>query len=575
MESSIIHSRGSVMAIQVEEQIFDCIENKDSFVLDACAGSGKTWTLVQTLNYLIGNRGKEFENNSQKIVCITYTNIAKDEIIERTEHNEIIIVNTIHDFLWDCIKNYQKELRITFIKVIEEKLCKEQEKLGEHSAKAVKAREKSELKITKYKDAIDNLNSQKVEISYANYPKYIDGRFSHDELIIIAEKIFSNYPKIRKIITDTYPIIFVDEYQDTQKETIQILLEYLHGNNNFILGFFGDKVQQIYDKGIGEIPTKYNLKLFPKRENYRSSKEIIGLLNKLRSDIEQYQATQNTQSGNIEFFYHPNPVSFSADNFIENNLKTMWSIESQDEIKVLYLTHRFIAKENRYEELYKIHSNNEIITKNKDNRNLSPYTDFLFDIEEIVELFNSTKIQQLLRKIYFKVLSFNTKKELNDLMNNLIEIRDTDKISTVIKFAIENHLLAESDKMKSFGFDDDKKKDFFDKLMDIEYAQFMRLYQVQESKTPFSTKHNTKGDEFDNVLVVIDDNAWKSKYNFNDFFSNNKDDHERYQRTNNLFYVVCSRAKKNLAVVFISELSTSSIEKAKELFGESNFKEAV
>ena len=531
--------------------------------------------MVQTLNYLIGNRGNEFENNNQKIVCITYTNIAKDEIIERTEHNEIIIVNTIHDFLWDCIRNYQKELRITFIEVIEEKLCKEQEKLGEHSAKAVKAREKSELKITKYKDALDNLNSQKVKISYANYPKYIDGRFSHDELIIIAEKIFFNYPKIRKIITDTYPIIFVDEYQDTQKETIQILLEYLHGNNNFILGFFGDKVQQIYDKGIGEIPTKYNLKLFPKKENYRSSKEVIGLLNKLRSDIEQYQATQNTQSGNIGFFYNPNPVSFSADNFIENNLKARWRIESKDEVKVLYLTHRFIAKENRYEELYQIHSNNEIITKNKDNRNLSPYTDFLFDIEEIVELYKNRKIQQLLKNVYYKVLSFDTKKVLNDLMNKLIQIRETDKVSFVIRFVIEKNLLAESDKMKNYDLEDDKKKEFFEKLMDIDYAQFMRLYQVQESNTPFSTKHNTKGDEFDNVLVIIDDNAWKQKYNFNDFFSNNMEKEERYYRTNNLFYVVCSRAKKNLAVVCISELSQPAIEKVKELFGESNFKEAV
>jgi DNA helicase II / ATP-dependent DNA helicase PcrA len=563
------------MVIQVENQIFDSIENKESFVLDAGAGSGKTWTLVQTLNYLTENRGKEFENNRQKIVCITYTNVAKDEIIERTEHNEIILVNTIHDFLWDCIKNYQKELKVIFIEVIEEKLSKEKEKLDGYGARAVKSKEKSELRISKYKEALDNLSSQEVKISYGNFPKYIDGRFSHDELIIIAEKIFSNYPKIRKIITDSYPIIFVDEYQDTQKETIQILLEYLHGNNNFILGFFGDKVQQIYDKGIGEIPKEYNLKLVQKTENYRSSKEVIAILNKLRSDIQQYQPPQNTQSGSVIFFYNPNPVSFSADDFIENNLKARWSIESKDEVKVLYLTHRFIAKENRYEELYQIHSNNEIITKNKDNRNLSPYTDFLFDIEEIVVLYKNRKIQQLLKNVYYKVLSFDNKKTLNDLMNKLIQVRETDKISSVIKFVIEKNILAESDKMKNYDLEDDKKKEFFEKLMDIDYAQFMRLYQVQESNTPFSTKHNTKGDEFDNVLVIIDDNAWKQKYNFNDFFSNNMEKEERYYRTNNLFYVVCSRAKKNLAVVCISELSPTSKWKIKEWFGERGFNETA
>lgn len=78
------------MASIVEQVVFNCIKNKESFVLDAGAGSGKTWTLVQALNYVIETKSKELKNNGQKIVCITYTNIAKDEIIERTEHNELI-----------------------------------------------------------------------------------------------------------------------------------------------------------------------------------------------------------------------------------------------------------------------------------------------------------------------------------------------------------------------------------------------------------------------------------------------------------------------------------------------------
>ena len=178
------------MVSKVEQQIFKCIENQESFILDAGAGSGKTWTLVQTLNYLLEKKSNKLKNTNQKIVCITYTNIAKDEIIERTEHNELIRVSTIHDFLWDCIKYYQKELKIKLLEVIEEKLSKEQEKIDGYTARAVKSREKSEQKISKYQNAIENLNTQNVKISYENYPKYIDGKFSHDELIIIAEKIF-------------------------------------------------------------------------------------------------------------------------------------------------------------------------------------------------------------------------------------------------------------------------------------------------------------------------------------------------------------------------------------------------
>lgn len=342
------------MVSNVEQSIFDCIKNKESFILDAGAGSGKTWTLIQALNYIIETKGIELKNSGQKIVCITYTNIAKDEIIERTEHNELIHVNTIHDFLWKCIKRFQAELKTIFLEFLEEKLVKEQETLSEFTSKAVKSREKSESKITKYKEAIESLKSKKIRINYDNYSNYKEGKFSHDALIAIAEKIFSSYPKIRKIVTDAYPIIFVDEYQDTQKETITILLNYLKSRQNFTLGFFGDKRQQIYDKGIGEIPSEHNLKLIQKTENYRSSKEVIELLNKIRKDIQQYQPPANTRLGETLFFHKMNTIDFTAKVFIEKQLRYKWKLKSADEVKILYLTHRFIAKENKYEELYQI-----------------------------------------------------------------------------------------------------------------------------------------------------------------------------------------------------------------------------
>jgi DNA helicase-2/ATP-dependent DNA helicase PcrA len=53
------------MVSQVEQQLFDCIECKQHFILDAGAGSGKTWTLVETLKYVIKNKGKELQQNNQ------------------------------------------------------------------------------------------------------------------------------------------------------------------------------------------------------------------------------------------------------------------------------------------------------------------------------------------------------------------------------------------------------------------------------------------------------------------------------------------------------------------------------
>ncbi len=556
----------------VEEQVFECIKNKESFVLDAGAGSGKTWTLVQALNYILETKSKELKNNGQKIVCITYTNIAKDEIIERTEHNELIHVSTIHDFLWGCIKRFQSVLKVKFLELLEEKLAKEQEALSKLTTRSVIGREKSELKIARYKEAIENLNSKTIKINYDNFPNYKKGKFSHDALIVIAEKIFSSYPKIRKIITDTYPIIFVDEYQDTQEKTITILLNHLKGKQDFTLGFFGDNRQQIYDTGIGEIPTEHNLKLIQKTENYRSSKEVIELLNKIRSDIQQYQPPTNTRKGEILFFHKSDTTNFSAKLFIEQYLKDKWKLYSVDDVKILYLTHRFIAKENEYEELYQIHSKNaDVLTKNKDNRGMSPHTDYLVDIEEIATLFKENKIQQLLKKISFEIRTFESKKKLNELLKNLIDIRTTKKIKEVIDYVAKNKILAPTEKMKNYDLEDEEKREFCEKLMAIDYSQFIRLYQVQQDNTPFSTKHNTKGDEFNNVLVIVDDNSWKQSYNFDDYFSNNLANEQRHNRTSNLFYVVCSRAKNNLAIVCVSHLSNESKVRIKEWFQETNY----
>ena len=124
--------------------------------------------------------------------------------------------------------------------------------------------------------------------------------------------------------------------------------------------------------------------------------------------------------------------------------------------------------------------------------------------------------------------------------------------------------------MIDYDFENEKKKDYFESLMEIPYKQFKLCTVAQKNDTPFTTQHGTKGDEFNNVLVVIDDNAWTQSYNFDKYFSNNDTSERRKEKTKNLFYVVCSRAKNNLAILCLSELSDSSKSKIRELFNETD-----
>lgn len=110
------------MALSTIEQIYQCIDNKESFILDAGAGSGKTTSLIESLKYVLHKQSDVLIRNNQKIVCITYTNIARNVIVERLEHNELVMVSTIHDFLWSCISQFKKELKAKLIENIDEKI---------------------------------------------------------------------------------------------------------------------------------------------------------------------------------------------------------------------------------------------------------------------------------------------------------------------------------------------------------------------------------------------------------------------------------------------------------------------
>ena len=100
--------------------------------------------------------------------------------------------------------------------------------------------------------------------------------------------------------------------------------------------------------------------------------------------------------------------------------------------------------------------------------------------------------------------------------------------------------------------------------------QVQELYKYLEGLTPFSTQHKTKGTEFDNVLVILDNGKWNN-YNFEKLFTAAGDEISNtvVKRTFKIFYVCCTRAKENLAV-FYHKPSIAVLTKAKEWFGEEN-----
>jgi DNA helicase-2/ATP-dependent DNA helicase PcrA len=92
--------------------------------------------------------------------------------------------------------------------------------------------------------------------------------------------------------------------------------------------------------------------------------------------------------------------------------------------------------------------------------------------------------------------------------------------------------------------------------------------KFRDELTPYSTQHGVKGSEFDDVLVVVDDTAW-TQYSMGKMIAGT-DKEARTTRSRNMFYVCCSRAKRRLAVVFVSDLPSEAYPVLLDWFGADN-----
>ena len=334
-------------------QIMQHIHNGHHFLLSGGAGSGKTHTLVEVIKHIIS------EYPASLIACITYTNAAVQEIDNRVNHNNLR-VSTIHDFLWDCISNFQEELRDSLVKLINDGIIS----VGSNAILPIDA-------------GFFVKNGEFVPIKYKEYLRINEGVISHDEVLKVANYMFTNYPKLRDIIKSTYPFILIDEYQDTSPLVVNIFLESFDDDNDrfYCIGFFGDSMQAIYDDGVGDIdaykyPTRtvYEVK---KEQNRRSPQVVIDLANKIRLDSlvqhpsDDKQAPNmdgnNVKTGKVLFLYSQTETTTIEEVRAYLSDNEGWFFDNPQKVKELNLTHRLIAKKAGFATLMEIHSGDSIL----------------------------------------------------------------------------------------------------------------------------------------------------------------------------------------------------------------------
>lgn len=625
------------------QEIFQCIDNKRNFLLSGGAGSGKTYSLVQVIRQVIA------ENPTAKVACMTYTNAAVKEIEERVNHTNLN-VSTIHDFLWDNIKHFQKELKSAIIALAND----EEAKIFIDEDNLIPA---------------DYFNNLEKGIQYKEYLKLKEGIISHDELLIVANYLFEKYPKLCTIVKDKYQFIFIDEYQDTNKAVVDILLNHFKksGKQNLI-GFFGDAMQSIYDDGIRNLDeykrdAPDTVSEVKKVQNRRNPQKVIDLANRLRTDgiVQEPSSDENAPNmadgqvkvGNILFIHSPNDDISAVKHYLTENHN--WNFENAEETKELNLTHNLIADKAGFRVLMDIYDSdpvvglkNDILSKIKYNKkNNKPEIeiaendsfdavvdkfqlmnrkkqlkkDILLQDPTSTELYGQLKDKLFseVRKIYLTKDALiddkkqdeedenkkgskrdNLIKHLFKIQNNIFLykagrynefLRATDYKDKIIRIADKRKLKNNIESLINVGYKtieevindaqekgicliDDKLEDFrekneylYNRVKEVRFSEFQKLYDYLEGKTPFSTQHKTKGTEFNNVLLILDNGGWNN-YNFENLFLNSGTE-SVLRRTQKIFYVCCTRAKDNLAV-FYNNPSQQVIVKATEWFGVNN-----
>lgn len=533
----------------ISEQVIDCLEHNKSFVVDAGAGSGKTYTLVEALTYLLRKRSDDYLSRGQQIVCITYTNVAVDEIKSRINSDPLVRVSTIHDFLWSVICDHQEQLR----------KC------------VLEANEKNED--TK---RIDGLNLTGVPIKYWQYGrKWREGKIHHDDVISFASEMFLSYPKLSRLVADRYPVIFVDEYQDTQRQVVDLLLDSLTNGSkkNVTLGFFGDHMQKIYGTGVGKLE-RPELESIQKVENYRCSTEVIRVLNNLRPALQQVAAGERTLRGSAQFFYSQDQNASLA-TLQERLHDEGW--ESGE--KVLMLTHRFISKSLGWDNIRSVYANRNRFALENLLRKDDVFSETFQTIEDAVAAFDSRRYGEL-----YSLLSIRYRKNderfsdpreyklhFSQVLGQLRMLCRSATIGQVLDHIWDNKLMTKTSRMirlEDRGRTENHIRKFIDDLRSTPYAEVSALYRYLNNETPFSTKHGTKGEEYNDVIVVINDRSW-NQYNFASVLETNRRK-SQYERSLNLFYVCCSRAKHNLAVLMESKVTDETIAGARRIFGDEN-----
>lgn len=578
----------------VDREIESCFSasSPNNFFVFAGAGSGKTRSLINTLNFLDKEQGEKLLMKGKQIAVITYTNAACDEISRRLQYKSIFSVSTIHSFLWELIKNYQVDIKTWIMESVQkeiEELKQKQTKTsrgktGEKRAETIKKKTERLAKIRSIQKFSYNPNGDNVGYD----------SLSHSEVIKMSTEFIATEPTMQDILTSKYPILLIDESQDTKKELIDALLIVCEKyGEKFIVGMFGDTMQKIYNDGKDNlakcIPDNWVKPV--KIMNHRSAKRIVTLANSIRSSVDdqKQQARSDAEEGTVRLF-----ITSKSNNkeYVEKRVAEMMAQDTGDigwndeeDYKSLILEHHMAASRFGFSELYMPLSNSKkfdtslregsipelsILSKLVAPMLVAYRSGNDFEVAKIIR-----KNSPLLNKEVF-ITGLNNQvallRKAEEAVELLMKLWNDGKVPTCLEvlksirdtglFKVGNRV---DEVLADYSQDENEKITALRTALSAPFYELERYALYVSDNTRFATHQGVKGLEFPRVMVILDDaQARGFLFSYEKLFgvkaqsdTDKKNAHDgkdtSITRTVRLFYVACTRAKKSLAIVAYTE----------------------
>lgn len=280
------------------EQKEAALHNHGPMLILAGAGSGKTTVLVSRTGRLID------ENicKAKEICVLTFTNKAAKELQHRVglklgkSLSKGIWAGTFHSFGLHVLRQYHKEARLPKnfgilssgdqVAIVKELLKNFTAARDNYDAEALISMMSDWRSISRWKAKTDDEYEEACEWLLPKYLKRLEhlGLVDFDELLLAPVRLAELYPDIAYDLKNRFKQLMVDEFQDTNKIQMKLVLLLSAGNLNITV--VGDDDQSIYGWRGAEVS---NILSFPHlfdeckvvrlERNYRSTPAILDVAN--------------------------------------------------------------------------------------------------------------------------------------------------------------------------------------------------------------------------------------------------------------------------------------------------------